>query len=181
MGKTWGRDCGTLSHRFVVTPRRRYPIQQAQYSLLGVLPTVCWNGCHKKTVLSARNSRMVCSPVTVRIAPPDSKLARSPVPEQMINSTLSSPSTSAPDPCAKETVLNALKERKKRTVGEEDQMSADGQENKRRRHDSSGSGHSAFEPLVANGVPASFVPKFTSLKSERNVLSSLPQLSSNSF
>uniref|UniRef100_A0A8B9X322 Nuclear envelope pore membrane protein POM 121C n=1 Tax=Bos mutus grunniens TaxID=30521 RepID=A0A8B9X322_BOSMU len=158
------RDCGTLSHRFVVTPRRRYPIQQAQYSLLGVLPTVCWNGCHKKTVLSARNSRMVCSPVTVRIAPPDSKLARSPVPEQMINSTLSSPSTSAPDPCAKETVLNALKERKKRTVGEEDQMSADGQENKRRRHDSSGSGHSAFEPLVANGVPASFVPKPGSLK-----------------
>lgn len=28
-----------------------------------------------------------------------------------------------------------------------------------RRHDSSGSGHSAFEPLVANGVPAAFVPK----------------------
>ncbi|XP_044792186.1 nuclear envelope pore membrane protein POM 121C isoform X3 [Bubalus bubalis] len=107
---------------------------------------------------------MVCSPVTVRIAPPDSKLARSPVPEQIINSTLSSPSTSAPDPCAKETVLNALKERKKRTVEEEDQIFADGQENKRRRHDSSGSGHSAFEPLVANGVPASFVPKPGSLK-----------------
>ncbi|KAF4015834.1 hypothetical protein G4228_007353 [Cervus hanglu yarkandensis] len=153
------RDCGTLSHRFVVTPRRRYPIQQAQYSLLGVLPTVCWNGCHKKTVLSARNSKMVCSPVTVRIAPPDSKLTRSPIPEQIINSTLSSPSTSAPDPCAKETVLNALKERKKRTVEEEDQIFADGQENKRRRHDSSGSGHSAFEPLLANGVPAAFVPK----------------------
>ncbi|KAM9725929.1 nuclear envelope pore membrane protein POM 121C-like [Dama dama] len=158
------RDCGTLSHRFVVTPRRRYPIQQAQYSLLGVLPTVCWNGCHKKTVLSARNSKMVCSPVTVRIAPPDSKLTRSPVPEQIINSTLSSPSTSAPDPCAKETVLNALKERKKRTVEEEDQIFADGQENKRRRHDSSGSGHSAFEPLLANGVPAAFVPKPGSLK-----------------
>ncbi|CAI9173151.1 unnamed protein product [Rangifer tarandus platyrhynchus] len=158
------RDCGTLSHRFVVTPRRRYPIQQAQYSLLGVLPTVCWNGCHKKTVLSARNSKMVCSPVTVRIAPPDSKLTRSPVPEQIINSTLSSPSISAPDPCAKETVLNALKERKKRTVEEEDQIFADGQENKRRRHDSSGSGHSAFEPLLANGVPAAFVPKPGSLK-----------------
>lgn len=52
--------------------------------------------------------------------------------EQIINSTLSSPSTSAPDPCAKETVLNALKERKKRTVEEEDQIFADGQENKRR-------------------------------------------------
>ncbi|XP_040587153.1 nuclear envelope pore membrane protein POM 121C isoform X2 [Mesocricetus auratus] len=157
------RDCGSLSNRFVITPRRRYPIQQAQYSLLGSLPTVCWNGGHKKAVLSARNSRMVCSPVTVRIAPPDSKLLRSPMPEQILNTTLSSPSSTAPDPCAKETVLSALKERKKRTV-EEDQLPLDGQENKRRRHDSSGSGHSAFEPLVANGVPAAFVPKPGSLK-----------------
>nr|XP_019610526.1 PREDICTED: nuclear envelope pore membrane protein POM 121 isoform X2 [Rhinolophus sinicus] len=158
------RDCGTLSDRFLITPRRRYPIQQAQYSLLGSLPTVCWNGYHKKTVLSARNSKMVCSPVTVRIAPPDSKLTHFPVPEQLISSTLSSPSSNAPDPCAKETVLSALKERKKRTVEEEEQILADGQENKRRRHDSSGSGHSAFEPMVANGVPASFVPKPGSLK-----------------
>ncbi|EDM13370.1 nuclear pore membrane glycoprotein 121 [Rattus norvegicus] len=158
------RDCGPLSSRFVITPRRRYPIQQAQYSLLGALPTVCWNGGHKKAVLSARNSRMVCSPVTVRIAPPDSKLFRSPMPEQILSTTLSSPSSNAPDPCAKETVLNALKEKKKRTVAEEDQLHLDGQENKRRRHDSSGSGHSAFEPLVANGVPAAFVPKPGSLK-----------------
>nr|XP_006971351.1 nuclear envelope pore membrane protein POM 121C isoform X1 [Peromyscus maniculatus bairdii] len=158
------RDCGSLSSRFVITPRRRYPIQQAQYSLLGALPTVCWNGGHKKTVLSARNSRMVCSPVTVRIAPPDSKLLRSPMPEQMLNTALSSPSSNAPDPCAKETVLSALKEKKKRTVEEEDQLPLDGQENKRRRHDSSGSAHSAFEPLVANGVPAAFVPKPGSLK-----------------
>ncbi|XP_008046654.1 nuclear envelope pore membrane protein POM 121 [Carlito syrichta] len=107
---------------------------------------------------------MVCSPVTVRIAPPDSKLTRSAIPEQIISSTLTSPSSNAPDPCAKETVLSALKEKKKRTVEEEDQIFPDGQENKRRRHDSSGSGHSAFEPLVANGVPASFVPKPGSLK-----------------
>uniref|UniRef100_A0A667IM65 POM121 transmembrane nucleoporin C n=1 Tax=Lynx canadensis TaxID=61383 RepID=A0A667IM65_LYNCA len=174
------RDCGTLSNRFVITPRRRYPIQQAQYSLLGVLPTVCWNGYHKKTVLSARNSKMVCSPVTVRIAPPDSKLARSPIPEQIINSTLSSPSNNAPDPCAKETVLSALKERKKRTVEEEDQIFFDSQENKRRRHDSSGSGHSAFEPLVANGVPAAFVPKPGSLKRGLNSQSSDDHLNKRS-
>lgn len=158
------RDCGPLSSRFVITPRRRYPIQQAQYSLLGALPTVCWNGGHKKAVLSPRNSRMVCSPVTVRIAPPDSKLFRSSMSEQILDTTLSSPSSNAPDPCAKETVLNALKEKKKRTVAEEDQLHLDGQENKRRRHDSGGSGHSAFEPLVANGVPAAFVPKPGSLK-----------------
>ncbi|XP_014445796.1 LOW QUALITY PROTEIN: nuclear envelope pore membrane protein POM 121C [Tupaia chinensis] len=174
------RDCGTFSNRFVITPRRRYPIQQAQYSVLGVLPTVCWNGYHKKTVLSPRNSKMVCSPVTVRIAPPDSKWIRSPVPEQIISSTLSSPSSNAPDPCAKETVLSALKERKKRTVEEEDQVFVDGQENKRRRHDSSGSGHSAFEPLVANGIPAAFVPKPGSLKRGLNSQSSDDHLNKRS-
>ncbi|EHB08280.1 Nuclear envelope pore membrane protein POM 121C, partial [Heterocephalus glaber] len=158
------RDYGTLSNRFVITPQRHYPIQQAQYSLLGVLPTVCWNGCHKKPMLSTHNSRMVCSPVTVRIAPPDSKPPRAPMSEQIVNSTLSSPASNAADPCAKETVLNALKERRKRNVEEEDQILVDAQENKRRRHDSSGSGHSAFEPLVANGVPASFVPKPGTLK-----------------
>uniref|UniRef100_A0A8C9M7N9 Nuclear envelope pore membrane protein POM 121C n=1 Tax=Panthera tigris altaica TaxID=74533 RepID=A0A8C9M7N9_PANTA len=123
---------------------------------------------------------MVCSPVTVRIAPPDSKLARSPIPEQIINSTLSSPSNNAPDPCAKETVLSALKERKKRTVEEEDQIFFDSQENKRRRHDSSGSGHSAFEPLVANGVPAAFVPKPGSLKRGLNSQSSDDHLNKRS-
>ncbi|XP_008591916.1 PREDICTED: nuclear envelope pore membrane protein POM 121 [Galeopterus variegatus] len=174
------RDCGTLSNRFVITPRRNYPIQQAQYSFLGVLPTVCWNGYHKKTVLSVRNSKMVCSPVTVKIAPPDSKFTRSPLSEQVMNSTLSSPSSNAPDPCAKETVLNALKERKKRTVEEEDQIVDDGQENKRRRHDSSGSGHSAFEPLVANGVPTSFVPKPGSLKRGLNSQSSDDHLNKRS-
>ncbi|CAO2636719.1 Nuclear envelope pore membrane protein POM 121 [Lemmus lemmus] len=158
------RECWSLSSRFVITPRRRYPIHQAQYSSLGALPTVCWNGGHKKAVLSARNSRMVCSPVTVRIAPPDSKLLRSSMPEQTLNTTLSSPSNNVPDPCAKETVLSALQEKKKRTVEEADQLPLDGPENKRRRHDSSGSGHAELEPLVAKGVPAAFVTKPASLK-----------------
>uniref|UniRef100_A0A2K6CIJ5 POM121 transmembrane nucleoporin C n=1 Tax=Macaca nemestrina TaxID=9545 RepID=A0A2K6CIJ5_MACNE len=180
-GRPSPRDCGTLPNRFVITPRRRYPIHQAQYSCLGVLPTVCWNGYHKKAVLSPRNSRMVCSPVTVRIAPPDRRFSRSAIPEQIISSTLSSPSSNAPDPCAKETVLSALKEKKKkRTVEEEDQIFLDGQENKRRRHDSSGSGHSAFEPLVANGVPASFVPKPGSLKRGLNSQSSDDHLNKRS-
>ncbi|XP_059573431.1 nuclear envelope pore membrane protein POM 121C isoform X3 [Alligator mississippiensis] len=136
--------------RFVQTLRRRYPIQQAQYASLGALPTVCWDGFQKKSVLSARNSSMVQSPVTVKIAPPDSNLSHSPI-------TL--------DPCAKETVLSALKESRKRAVEEEDdQTFPNEQENKRRRHDSSGSGQSAFEPLVANGAPASLVPKPGSLK-----------------
>ena len=49
-----------------------------------------------------------------------------------MTSALSSTSSNAPDPCAKETVLSALKERKKRTVEEEEQILTDGQENKRR-------------------------------------------------
>ncbi|XP_036622802.1 nuclear envelope pore membrane protein POM 121C-like isoform X3 [Trichosurus vulpecula] len=155
------RDHPTTPYRFSLAPRRRYPVQQAQYSALGTLPTVCWEGYQRKNVLSARNSHMVSSPVTVRIARPD--LSRSPL-EQVVNSAMPSPSSNVPDPCAKETVMNALKESRKRAVEEEDQIFCDAQENKRRRHDSSGSGHSAFEPLVANGAPASLVPKPGSLK-----------------
>ncbi|XP_010124213.1 PREDICTED: nuclear envelope pore membrane protein POM 121-like, partial [Chlamydotis macqueenii] len=40
------------------------------------------------------------------------------------------------------------------------------------RHDSSGSGQSAFEPLVANGAPASLIPKPGSLK--RGLVSQCP-------
>ncbi|XP_057343939.1 nuclear envelope pore membrane protein POM 121-like [Manis pentadactyla] len=68
----------------------------------------------------------------------------------------------APDPWSKEAVLLALErwKRKKRTVEEEEeQTSVAGQEDKRRCHDSSGSGHSAFKPEVANGVRAAFVPE----------------------
>nr|XP_032645576.1 nuclear envelope pore membrane protein POM 121C isoform X1 [Chelonoidis abingdonii] len=102
---------------------------------------------------------MVHSPVTVKIARPDSNLARSPLLEQLV-SPMAVSCNSTLDPCAKETVLRALKESRKRAVEEEDDQSfPSGQENKRRRHDSSGSGQSAFEPLVANGAPASLVPK----------------------
>ncbi|XP_019364875.1 PREDICTED: nuclear envelope pore membrane protein POM 121C-like isoform X3 [Gavialis gangeticus] len=107
---------------------------------------------------------MVQSPVTVKIAPPDSNLSHSPILEQLISPVALS-SNSTLDPCAKETVLSALKESRKRAVEEEDDQTFPiEQENKRRRHDSSGSGQSAFEPLVANGAPASLVPKPGSLK-----------------
>ncbi|XP_062362995.1 nuclear envelope pore membrane protein POM 121C-like, partial [Cinclus cinclus] len=46
-----------------------------------------------------------------------------------------------------------------------------------RRHDSSGSGQSAFEPLVANGAPASLIPKPGSLK--RGLISQCPDDCSN--
>uniref|UniRef100_A0A8C3UPS0 P121C protein n=1 Tax=Catharus ustulatus TaxID=91951 RepID=A0A8C3UPS0_CATUS len=116
------------------------------------------------------------SPVTVRIAPPAVGIARSP---QLV-SPLAFPATSSPDPCAKETVLTAIRESRKRTVEEdeeEDHTFGNDQESKRRRHDSSGSGQSAFEPLVANGAPASLIPKPGSLK--RSLISQCPDDCSN--
>ncbi|KGL75890.1 Nuclear envelope pore membrane protein POM 121, partial [Tinamus guttatus] len=85
--------------------------------------------------------------------------------EQLLSPMAFTPNSSL-DPCAKETVLNAIKESRKRAVEEEEEDQAFGndQESKRRRHDSSGSGQSAFEPLVANGAPASLIPKPGSLK-----------------
>uniref|UniRef100_A0A8C4SP45 POM121 transmembrane nucleoporin n=1 Tax=Erpetoichthys calabaricus TaxID=27687 RepID=A0A8C4SP45_ERPCA len=133
--------------RFTVTPHRRYAIQQAGYSSVGVLPSVQWDGFHKKSVLLPRNSAMPHSPVTVKIARPDSGKFRSPL---LLFLTLY---LTVSDPCAKETVLNALKEN-----------------NKRRRHDSSGSAHSAFEPLLANGSPSLLIPKPGSLKRGSNSL-----------
>ncbi|NWR38683.1 PO121 protein, partial [Tachuris rubrigastra] len=100
--------------------------------------------------------------------------------EQLV-SPLAFPATSSPDPCAKETVLNAIRESRKRAVEEEeeeeDQTFGNDQECKRRRHDSSGSGQSAFEPLVANGAPASLIPKPGSLK--RGLVSHCPDDCSN--
>uniref|UniRef100_A0A8C3PWF4 P121C protein n=1 Tax=Chrysolophus pictus TaxID=9089 RepID=A0A8C3PWF4_CHRPC len=60
---------------------------------------------------------------------------------------------------------------------EEQQALGNDQESKRRRHDSSGSGQSAFEPLVANGAPASLIPKPGSLK--RGLASQCPDDCSN--
>ncbi|NXB00080.1 PO121 protein, partial [Cnemophilus loriae] len=146
-------------------PRRRYPLPQARPAVPLCLPAARWEGGSP--------------PVTVRIAPPAVGIARSPALEQLV-SPLAFPATSSPDPCAKETVLNAIRESRKRAVEEEeeeDQTFGNDQESKRRRHDSSGSGQSAFEPLVANGVPASLIPKPGSLK--RGLVSHCPDDCSN--
>ncbi|XP_072909783.1 nuclear envelope pore membrane protein POM 121 isoform X4 [Hemitrygon akajei] len=161
---TFGEHQGMLN-KFTVTPRRRYPIHQPQYSIPGTLPTVRWDGYQKKNVLSSRNSIMVHSPVTVKIARPDASIIPSPLLDQMMSPAVSP----LVDPCSKATVLNALKESRKRMVEDDPERSLISEhENKRRRHDSSGSGHSAFEPLLANGAPASLVPKPGTLKRGTN-------------
>nr|XP_033777342.1 nuclear envelope pore membrane protein POM 121C-like [Geotrypetes seraphini]XP_033777343.1 nuclear envelope pore membrane protein POM 121C-like [Geotrypetes seraphini]XP_033777344.1 nuclear envelope pore membrane protein POM 121C-like [Geotrypetes seraphini]XP_033777345.1 nuclear envelope pore membrane protein POM 121C-like [Geotrypetes seraphini]XP_033777346.1 nuclear envelope pore membrane protein POM 121C-like [Geotrypetes seraphini]XP_033777348.1 nuclear envelope pore membrane protein P len=152
-----------MTNRYMI-PRRRYPIRQPQYSALGSLPLVQWDGYQRKNVLSSRNSCMVHSPVTVKIAPLDVSITRSQLIDQLLSPVPTPSPKIIPDPCARETVLNAIKDCRKRGVEEEDQITAGGQENKRRRHDSSGSGQSAFESLAASGAPAFLIPKPGSLK-----------------
>ncbi|NWW86171.1 P121C protein, partial [Rhynochetos jubatus] len=148
-------------------PRHRYPLPQARSAVPVVVSAARWEGCSPRSTPWARRAVLQHSLITGRIARPAAGLARSPAQEQLI-SPVAHPANSSPDPCAKETVLNAIKEsRKRRAVEEEeeeDQAFGNDQENKRRRHDSSGSGQSAFEPLVANGAPASLIPKPGSLK-----------------
>ncbi|NXD28716.1 P121C protein, partial [Spelaeornis formosus] len=147
-------------------PRRRYPLPDARPAVPLCLPAARWEGVSPRSAPWARRPGPLRSPVTVRIAPPAVGITRSPALEQLV-SPLAFPATTSPDPCAKETVLNAIRESRKRAVEEEeeeDQPFGNDQESKRRRHDSSGSGQSAFEPLVANGVPASLIPKPGSLK-----------------
>uniref|UniRef100_A0A8C5TPG7 Nuclear envelope pore membrane protein POM 121C n=1 Tax=Malurus cyaneus samueli TaxID=2593467 RepID=A0A8C5TPG7_9PASS len=165
--------------------RRRYPLPQARPALPLCLSTARWEGSSPRSAPWARRAGPLRSPVTVRIAPPDpsgltSCFALFHSMEQLV-SPLAFPATSSPDPCAKETVLNAIRESRKRAVEEEeeeeDQPFGNDQESKRRRHDSSGSGQSAFEPLVANGAPASLIPKPGSLK--RSLVSHCPDDCSN--
>ncbi|XP_070591129.1 nuclear envelope pore membrane protein POM 121-like isoform X2 [Erythrolamprus reginae] len=165
-----GHLCGdhpSSSSRFTMLPARRYPIQQAEYATLGTLPTICWDEYNRKIKPTFRPSNIANSPVTVKIARPDNRIGRSPLLEQLVSPAAFSPASNTTlDPCAKETVLNALKERRKRAVeeGVEDQTFPNDPENKKRRHDSTGSGRSSTEPMVANGAPASPVPKPGSLK-----------------
>ncbi|NXS55170.1 P121C protein, partial [Brachypteracias leptosomus] len=161
-------------------PRRRYPLPQARSALPVLLPAARWESSSPRSAPWARRTGPLRSPVTVRIARPAASLTRSPALEQLI-SPVAFPASSSLDPCAKETVLNAIKESRKRAVEreeeEEDQAFGNNQESKRRRHDSSGSGQSAFEPLVANGAPTSLIPKPGSLK--RSLVSHYPDDCSN--
>uniref|UniRef100_A0A8C6L069 POM121 transmembrane nucleoporin n=1 Tax=Nothobranchius furzeri TaxID=105023 RepID=A0A8C6L069_NOTFU len=96
------------------------------------------------------------SPVTVKIARPDHNIPRSLQVKWL---------TRVPaDPCSRESVLKVLKESRKREVEDEDRSFTAEQRSKRRRNDSGGSSHSAFEPLLPNGAPSQLVPKPGSLK-----------------
>ncbi|NXW49563.1 P121A protein, partial [Nyctiprogne leucopyga] len=162
--------------------RRRYPLPPARSTVpLGLgLPAARWESGSPRSTSWARRAAPFRSPVTMRIAPPAASPGHSPALEQLI-SPMAFPANSSLDPCARETVLNAIRKSRKRVVEEQeeedDQTFGNDQESKRRRHDSSGSGQSAFEPLVTNGAPASLIPKPGSLK--RSLVSHCPDNCSN--
>ncbi|XP_028277336.1 nuclear envelope pore membrane protein POM 121 [Parambassis ranga] len=144
--------------RFTITPQRHYPLQQPGVSSVGVLPPVKWDGFRKKSVLSPRNSPAAHSPVTVKIARPNHN---SP---SMAHLSCASLAKAPIDPCSRESVLRVLKESRKREVEDEETSFTMEQRSKRRRNDSGGSAHSAFEPLLPNGTPSQLVPKPGNLK-----------------
>ncbi|KAL6098465.1 pom121c [Pungitius sinensis] len=153
-----GEPLGTAG-RFTITPQRHYPLQQPGVSSVGVLPPVKWDGFRKKNILSPRNSPAALSPVTVKIARPDHHSSPS------LNHLSCAGLPRAPvDPCSRESVLKVLKESRKREVEDEDKSFTTEQKSKRRRNDSGGSTHSAFETLLPNGAPSQLVPKPGNLK-----------------
>ncbi|XP_059207247.1 nuclear envelope pore membrane protein POM 121 [Centropristis striata] len=152
-----GEPLGT--GRFTITPQRHYPLQQPGVSSVGVLPPVKWDGFRKKNILSPRNSPAVHSPVTVKIARPDHHSSPS-----LDHLSCAGLPRAPVDPCSRESVLKVLKESRKREVEDEDRSFTTEQKSKRRRNDSGGSAHSAFERLLPNGTPSQLVPKPGSLK-----------------
>ncbi|XP_060942133.1 nuclear envelope pore membrane protein POM 121 [Limanda limanda] len=144
--------------RFTITPQRHYPLQQPGASSVGILPPVGWDGFRKKNILSPRNSPAALSPVTVKIARPNHSIP------SLDHLSCARLPRAAADPCSRESVLKVLKESRKREVEDEDKSFTIEQKSKRRRNDSEGSAHSAFEPLLPNGTQSQLVPKPGNLK-----------------
>ncbi|XP_071994184.1 nuclear envelope pore membrane protein POM 121 [Engystomops pustulosus] len=159
------RETPVITNRTFMSPRRRYPTHQPQYSMPGSLPTVYVDGYPRKTLLSPKHSQLR-SPMTVKIAHPDLNIARSPVLNNLLSPSPASPCP-PPDPCAKETVLNALRESRKRINKDEECNASGGMENKRRRQVSSGSGGSSSESPLINGS-LSYVSRSDTLKRALN-------------
>ncbi|KAG7275028.1 hypothetical protein CRUP_030547, partial [Coryphaenoides rupestris] len=163
------RESIASTGKFVITPQRHYPLQSGT-AAVGVLPPAHWDSFKKKNILSPRNSMTLHSPVTVKIARPDH---RPPVVSHIVVLDYAgSPGLGfPPDPCSTERVLKVLKESRKRDVVEDGDGSftAD-QHSKRRRNDSGGSAHSAFEPRLPNGMTPQLVPKPGTLKRATNAV-----------
>ncbi|KAM9525424.1 nuclear envelope pore membrane protein POM 121 isoform 2-T2 [Guaruba guarouba] len=141
------------------TVRRRYPLPPDRSPGTVFLP-VRWDSQMPWGSPWARRPAPLRSPVTVKVA----GLSHSPALTQQILAR-NFQDKSSPDPCAKETVLSAIKECRKRPLQQEDnQALRSDHENKRRRCGSSQSGQLAIKTPEANGAPASLLPKPEAMK-----------------
>lgn len=152
--------------RVVTEAWRRFPMRRSQNPIVGPLPSDWWESYLKRSVWSLRHPRAVWSPVTIKITPPERRGLpyTSPAP--------SSPSGRPPGRCMKATVLRALRERAEGRTRPQEPLPRErpGCERPGPR-----SGPSAFEPLIKNGVRASFVPRPGPLR--RSVASPSPDRS----
>nr|XP_003421179.1 POM121-like protein 2 [Loxodonta africana] len=146
---------------------RRFPMKLPKNSIMGPLPSDWWESYSKRNIWSLRHPRAMRSPVTIKIAPPERRKTLSTSPQQVINYPGPPPSEELPDPCAKETVLKALRECKKGKMRLKEPVFPESPDSKRRSPESR---TSAFRPLMKNGVFPSFVPRPGPLK--RSSLSS---------
>uniref|UniRef100_A0A8C3W9U3 POM121-like protein 2 n=1 Tax=Catagonus wagneri TaxID=51154 RepID=A0A8C3W9U3_9CETA len=140
---------------------RRFPMKRPQNSIIGPLPSDWWESYFKRSIWSLRHPRAIWSPVTIKIAPPELTVPPSASPAEVINSAVSSPSEKHPDPCAKETVLRALRDCKKGNVRLEQPLFPESLVSEQRILETR---PSAFKPLRKNGVLTSFVPRPGPLK-----------------
>ncbi|KAJ7308939.1 hypothetical protein JRQ81_008218 [Phrynocephalus forsythii] len=161
---------------FTYTPQKWNPTRQIHFARVGGFPLVrrvnpgAFRSSSGSSWAPPPDRRAGCSALVAQ--------SSSPAPSAWLPPTPASPAWSppslvplppAPDPCARETVVKALDalmacRKRPKATEEGSPPSPTPQESKRRRQDSTESGQPAFEPVVANGAPASQVPKPGTLK-----------------
>ncbi|XP_006991082.3 POM121-like protein 12 [Peromyscus maniculatus bairdii] len=162
------RDPDPKSHRNLHTPQkvvgtwRHSSTRPPAEATLGLDLSSAWDRYMKRWLWSVRNPGWTCSPVTVKIAPPE---GRGSAPTSLEHRTrFAGCPDECPDPCAKETVLRALSQCKKGTRRFDGPLWFEVSEVKNRRQNPEPKPSSAFKPWVKNGVAISFVPKPEPLK-----------------
>ncbi|XP_004694874.1 PREDICTED: POM121-like protein 2 [Condylura cristata] len=140
---------------------RRFPMRRPLNSIMGPLPSDWWESYLKRSIWSLRHPQATWSPVTVKIAPPERRAPPTTSPAEVINSAESSLPEKARDPCAKETVLQAISQSTKGRARLQEPLFPQSLDRKRR---SSEARSSAFKPLMKNGTRTYFVPKAGLLK-----------------
>ncbi|KAG3288522.1 hypothetical protein H1C71_024541 [Ictidomys tridecemlineatus] len=137
---------------------RRFPMNRFQNSVVGPLPSDWWESYLKRTIWSLRHPRAVWSPVTVKIASPEQRAPPSVASAGVIASA--GPSEEPPDPCAKETVLRALRQSRRGGARVREPPLPESSDPERTRE----SRPSAFKPLAKHRAGAGFVPRPGPLK-----------------